>query len=75
MLDIGTVLDKKEIREVFQDCDQDGDGFISHQEFADRMRLARKDGRDQLSMEGLGLDPTEAMKVSGMQWTNQVPDG
>ena len=72
MLDIGIVLDKQEIREVFQDCDQDGDGFISHKEFADRMRLARKDSREKLSMEGLGLDPTEAMKVYEKEKKTQV---
>ena len=46
MSKIGMALDKKDVRELMDELDQDGDGHISTKEFADRLRLARKDMRD-----------------------------
>ena len=52
MLEIGLVLDRKEMSEVMDEMDQDGDGFITTKEFADRLRLAKKDARDAVALAG-----------------------
>ena len=45
MLSLEVVLSVSELDEVMEEMDNDGNGFVTAQEFSDRMRVAKKDRR------------------------------